>query len=309
MAILCRLHAAYGDDLINAIRSALPNEDVRAWPDVGNPDDIDICMIFRMSRGFLRPFGHLRLISSTGAGVDHFLLDPDLPRDVPLVRIIDADFAARMADYVLSWVLFHHREVAHFLAAQHQARWSYKPIRSANDVTVGVMGLGQMGRLTCGRLALLGYQVRAWSRTPQVLPDVTGFAGPDALTPFLEGTEILVNLLALTQQTRGILGRATFDRLPHGAVLISPARGGHLVEQDLLDALASGRLRAATIDAFPVEPLPAAHPFWHQSGLFVTPLCSSTASLEMIVAAFAENVRRLRANEPLLNRVDYARGY
>jgi len=299
MAILCRLHAAYGDDLINAIRSALPNEDVRAWPDVGNPDDIDICMIFRMSRGFLRPFGHLRLISSTGAGVDHFLLDPDLPRDVPLVRIIDADFAARMADYVLCWVLFHHREVAHFLAAQHQARWSYKPIRSANDVTVGVMGLGQMGRLTCERL----------SRTPQVLPGVTGFNGPDAFEPFLEGTEILVNLLALTQQTRGILCRATFDRLPHGAVLTSPARGGHLVEQDLLDALASGRLRAATIDAFPVEPLPPAHPFWHQSGSFVTPHCSSTASLATIVAAFAENVRRLRANEPLLNRVDYARGY
>jgi glyoxylate/hydroxypyruvate reductase A len=92
-------------------------------------------------------------------------------------------------------------------------------------------------------------------------------------------------------------------------VVISPDRGGHLVEQDLLDALASGRPRGATIDAFPVEPLPPTHPFWRPPWLFVTPHYSGTASLETIVAAFAENVRRLRAGEPLLDQVDFSRGY
>jgi glyoxylate/hydroxypyruvate reductase A len=309
MAILCRLHTAYGDDLINGIRRALPDEDIRGWPAVGDPDDIDICIVFRMSRGFLRPFRNLKLISSTGAGVDHFLLDPDLPRHVPLVRIIDADFAARMADYVLCWVLFHHREVAHFLAAQREARWAYKPMRSAHEVSVGVMGLGQMGRPTCERLAYLGYRVRAWSRARHSIPGVSGFAGPDEFGSFLAETEILVNLLALTAETRGILCSATFDRLPKGAVLISPARGGHLMEADLLAALDSGRLRAATIDAFPTEPLPEDHPFWRHPGLFVTPHCSSTASLATIVHSFAENVRRLRAGEALLNQVDLSRGY
>ena len=135
-------------------------------------------------------------------------------------------------------------------------------MRSAHEVSVGVMGLGQMGRLTRERLALLGYRVRAWSRTPHVVPGVTSFAGPDGFGPFLEGTEILVNLLALTQETQGTLGHATFARLPDRAVLISPARRGHLVAADLLESLASGRRLAATIDAFPVEPLPLQHPFW-----------------------------------------------
>jgi glyoxylate/hydroxypyruvate reductase A len=309
MAILCRLHTAYGTALIDGIRAALPSEDVREWPEHGNPDDIDICIVFRMEPGFLRPFRNLKLISATGAGFDHFLLDPDLPRHIPLVRIVDADFATRMADYVLCWVLFHHRDVAHFLAAQRAHRWDYKPMRSAHTVRVGVMGLGQMGTLTCERLAHLGYQVGAWSRTRHVIPGVTCHAGEAEFGAFLNKTEILVNLLPLTAQTAGILCRATFNGMPRGGVVISAARGGHLVEADLSEALDTGQLRAATIDAFPKEPLPAAHPFWDLPNLFITPHCSSTASLETIVTSFAENVRRFRSGHALLNRVDFAQGY
>lgn len=309
MTILARLHTAYGNDLIDGIRAALPNETVHEWPETGDPDAVDICIVFRMEPGFLRPFRNLKLISATGAGFDHFLLDPDLPRNIPLVRVVDADFAARMADYVLCWVLFHHRDVAHFLAAQSDHRWDYKPMRSAWEVRVGVMGLGQMGMLTCQRLSQLGYQVHAWSRTLHDLPGVTCHAGADGLGAFLENTEILVNLLPLTAGTRGILGRRTFDRLPSGAVLIHCARGGHLVEADLIAALDSGRLRAATLDAFPKEPLPADHPLWGRPNVYVTPHCSSTASLKTIVETFAENVRRFRAGRALLNPVDHAQGY
>ena len=309
MTILARLHTAYGNDLIDGIRAALPGETVHEWPETGDPQAVDICIVFRMEPGFLRPFPNLKLISATGAGFDHFLLDPELPRHVPLVRIVDDDFAARMADYVLCWVLFHHRDVAHFLAAQRDHRWDYKPMRSAHELRVGVMGLGQMGTLTCQRLAALGYPVHAWSRTLHDLPGVTCHAGMDGLDGFLDGTEILVNLLPLTAQTRGILGKSCFDRLPFGAVLIHCARGGHLVEADLLAALDSGQLRAATVDAFPKEPLPPDHPLWARPNVYVTPHCSSTASLETIVSTFAENVRRFRAGQPLLNQVDHTQGY
>jgi glyoxylate/hydroxypyruvate reductase A len=309
MAILCRLHEAYGTRLIEGIRASLPQEDVREWPDIGDPDDIDICIVFHMQPGFLKPFRNLGLISATGAGIDHYLLDPDLPRHVPLVRIVDADFAARMADYVLCWVLFHHREVAHCLASQRQHRWAYKTMRSAGEVRVGVMGLGQMGRLSCERLAAIGYAVRAWSRTRHAIDGVDCYAGEDEFGDFLGNTEILVNLLPLTPRTAGILGKRSFDRLPAQSVVISAAHGGHLVEADLLEALASERLRAATIDAFPIEPLPSDHPFWDHPKIYVTPHCSSTASLETTINSFAENVRRFRAGEGLLNRVDFAAGY
>lgn len=309
MAIMCWLHTAYGDKLIEGIRTTLPEEEIRSWPDIGREDEIEICMVFRMPPGFLKPFSNLKLISSTGAGIDHYLLDPDFPRHIPLVRVVDHDFAARMADYVLCWTLFHHRDVAHFLRSQQEHKWAYKVMRSARDVRVGVMGLGQMGRLTAERLAYLGYNVRAWARTRHAIEGVECFAGPEEFTGFLDGTEILVNLLPLTAQTKGILSKSTFDRMPHGSVLITAARGDHLVEADVLAALDTGKLRAATIDAFPVEPLPVEHPFWSHPNVFVTPHCSSTAALDTTVNTFAENVRRFRSGKPLLNLVNAAEGY
>jgi glyoxylate/hydroxypyruvate reductase A len=309
MAILCWLHTVYGDKLIKGIRAGLPDEEIREHPDVGNVEDVDICIVFRMPPGYLKPFKNLKMISTTGAGVDHYLLDPDLPRHIPMVRVIDTDFGARMADYVLSWVLFHHREIAHFQAAQRRHEWAYKPIRSASDMRVGIMGLGQMGGLTARRLASLGYTVSGWSRSRHAIDGVRCYAGPEELGEFLAGTEILVNLLPLTAETRNILSKSTYDRLPEGSILITAGRGGHLNEADTLAALESGRLRAATIDAFPKEPLPKEHVFWDHPKVFVTPHCSSTPSPETVVNSFVSNVRRFRAGEKLLNVVDFAKGY
>jgi glyoxylate/hydroxypyruvate reductase A len=309
MAILAWLHNAYGRDLIEGIRAALPGEDIREWPDAANPDEIDICIVFRMPHGFLKPFTNLKLMSATGAGVDHYLLDPEFPKGIRMVRIVDQDFASRMADYILTWTLFHHRDVAHFLAAQQRREWAYKIMRSAHDVRVGVMGLGQMGRLAAERLAGIGYDTVAWSRSPHEVPGVLCYAGREQFGAFLERTEILINLLPLTSTTRGILSAPTFARMPRGSVVISAGRGGHLAEADLLDALRSGQLRAATIDAFPVEPLLKQSPLWTMPNLYVTPHCSSTASLETIVGTFAENVRRFRAGDALLNEVDTVAGY
>ena len=310
MAILCWLHKVYGSALIAGIRAALPDEEVREWPEAGDPGDIEICMIHRKPPGFLKPFPNLRLLSSTGAGIDNYLLDrDDLRPGVRLVRIVDGDFAARMADYVLAWTLFHHREIARFLAAQRERRWTYRLMRSAREVRVGVMGLGQMGRLSAERLAAVGYDTAAWSRTARSVPGVECHAGREGFGPFLARTEILVNLLPLTDETRGILSSATFARMPPGGVVISAGRGGHLVVADIVQALDQGQLRAATVDAFPVEPLPQDSPLWDRPDFFVTPHSSSTASLDTIVGAFAENVRRFRAGRPLLHEVDIAAGY
>ncbi len=310
MAILCRLHRAYGDALIQGIRAALPEEEVREWPaETGDPDDIEICAVNRMEPGFLAPFRNLRLISATGAGIDHFIADPGFPRHIPLVRIVDPDFAARMADYVLCWVLFHHREVAAFLAAQREARWAYRLMRSAHEVAVGVMGLGQMGQVAAARLAAQGYRVLGWARGPRDIAGVRCFAGAEAFEAFLRETEILVNLLPLTPETRGILDARCFAAMRRGGVVISAGRGAHLVERDLLAALQAGQLRAATLDVFEREPLPQGHPFWSHPGVFVTPHVSTTATLRAIVEGFAENVRRFRRGEPLLNQADPVRGY
>jgi glyoxylate/hydroxypyruvate reductase A len=310
MAILCALNGVYNEDqLFKGIRAALPDEDIRQWPRTGDPDDIDICIVFRALPGFFKRFRNLRLISATGLGVDHYLLDTDLPRDVLIVRVVDAEVSARMAEYMLTWVFFHHRDVSHFLKSQSEHTWAYAPIKSSTEVCVGVMGLGQLGAATAQRLVYLSYQVRGWARTRHQIDGATCYAGAEEFASFLEKVDILINLLPLTESTRGILCQKTFSLLPRGAVVISAGRGGHLVEEDLIAALASKQLRAATIDAFPKEPLPPDHRLWDVPNLFITPHCSCAGRPETIVTSFVENVRRFRRGDPLRNLVSFTQGY
>ena len=181
--------------------------------------------------------------------------------------------------------------------------------RPAASRSVGVMGLGTLGSATAALLAGHGFRVRGWSRRRRALDGVTGFAGRDELGVFLSEAEILVCLLPLTIDTEGILGADLFAGLPRGARLINLARGRHLVETDLLDALATGRLAHATLDVFREEPLPAAHPFWRHPRITVTPHTASYSLPATGAEVVALNIRRVASGEPLLHRVDRARGY
>jgi glyoxylate/hydroxypyruvate reductase A len=174
------------------------------------------------------------------------------------------------------------------------------------------MGLGEMGGRIAAVLPTLGYAVNGWSRTPRTLPDLagySGYSGAEGLQPFLARTDVLVCLLPLTEATRGILAKPLFDALPHGAALVHCGRGEHLVEGDLLEAMASQQLRGAVLDVYAQEPLPAEHPFWITPGIVVTPHMATMASNDSVAAQIARNVAQLRAGAPLFNTVDVQRGY
>jgi len=138
---------------------------------------------------------------------------------------------------------------------------------------------------------------------------VRTFSGTEALDDFLSETDILVSLLPLTPSTVGLLDAARLGRLPKGAALILCSRGEHLVTEDMVALIRSGHLRGAVLDVFEQEPLPADHPLWREPGVLITPHMAAIASWEVIAQQVAENVRRLRRGEALLNVVDRARGY
>jgi glyoxylate/hydroxypyruvate reductase A len=209
----------------------------------------------------------------------------------------------------LTWVLFHHRDSAHYLAAQRAGSWQPRAMRDAAETTVGVLGLGQMGGLAADRLAALGFRTLGWVQRPQHRPGVEVMVGPDGLAALSREVDILVNLLPLTAATRGILSADMFRQLKPGAVLINVGRGPHLVEADLIPALDQGWLGAAVLDVFETEPLPAGHPFWADPRISITPHVSSSASAATVAAHFADAVRRERAGQPLLGLVDLDRGY
>lgn len=181
--------------------------------------------------------------------------------------------------------------------------------QAAQDRVVGIMGLGALGA-TCARtLVQFGFAVRGWSRTPKVIDGVDGFDGPGGLAPFLNATEILVCLLPLTPETTGIINAASLAALPDGACLINVARGAHVVDADLLAALATGKLAAATLDVFTQEPLPADHPYWRHPKVTVVPHCSALTQPKTAVRTLVANLRGHLGGGALQNVVDLARGY
>ena len=214
-----------------------------------------------------------------------------------------------MKEYVLMRVLHYHRDMPSYEQQQRAAQWRQLPPRETRERRVGVMGVGQIGG-TCARaLAGLGFEVRGFALRVREIPGVEVFAGPERLRQFLSDIEILICLLPLTAATRGILNAAHFALLTRGAWLIHLARGAHLVEADLLQALESGQLAGATLDVFATEPLPSEHPFWRDPRITITPHAAALTRPETAVACLALNIARERAGEPLLDLVDRPAGY
>lgn len=286
----------------------LPDLDFRLWPDMGDPAEITMALVWLPPPGLLAGLPNLKAVFSLGAGVDAMLRDPGLP-DLPLCRMVDPSLTTSMSEFVLTLVLRYHRNLDLYERQQRERVWKLELPRPADATKVGIMGLGVLGADAAGALVRNDFDVRGWSRTPRRLEGVTTFAGRDRLDAFLGELDILVNLLPLTADTENILDRRLFAALPRGARLINVARGRHLVEQDLLAALEEGQVAHATLDVFATEPLPGEHPFWDHPRITVLPHTASyslpRSGAEMVV----ENIRRLRDGRPLEHVVDRARGY
>jgi glyoxylate/hydroxypyruvate reductase A len=297
------------DSWVKHLRAQDPGLDLRVWPEAGRPQDVEFILCWKHPLGELRRYENLRCIASLGFGVDHILRDPDLPPGVPVIRIVDPGMVAAMSEYVLTAVLTHTRQFELFRRDQDQKKWKPRLPKPSVEVRVGIMGLGHLGSDAARKLSLMGFAVSGWSRTPRQLENVAGFHGDAGFAEFMSRADILICLLPLTPATRGILNRKTLAMLPAGAYVINAARGDHLVEEDLLEALEIGHLSGACLDVFRREPLPADHPFWGHPRISVTPHIASLTYPRAVAPQLVESYRRIRAGLPPLNIVDITAGY
>jgi glyoxylate/hydroxypyruvate reductase len=295
-------------------RAAAPGRDIRLWPDrVGDAADITYAAAWLPPPGAFARFTNLRAIFSLGAGVDALLRDGALPQ-VPIVRVVDPGLMRRMTEYVTLHVLMHHRRQRLYDAQQRQRLWYEHPQPIAQEVRVGIMGLGVLGRDAAEVLMRLGFQVAGWSRTPRALPGIECFHGAAGLEAFLARTEILVCLLPHTPETDGILNLALLRGLKRdgalgGAFLINAGRGRLQVDADIIRALDEGALAGATLDVFPTEPLPTASPLWTHPNVTITPHNSAASVPEEVVDYIVKQIDRFEAGKPLENLIDRASGY
>src|SRR4051794_12178452 len=278
-----------------------------------DPAEVRYAAVWKPRPGELAAFPNLKVIFNLGAGVDALIADASLP-DLPLVRVAVDDLTNRMTEYVGLHVLAHHRQERYLRDSQRAKRWAPKYQWPASAVSVGIMGLGQLGADAAAALKMLGFDVAGWSRSAKQLPGIACFHGEDGLAPFLRRTHILVCLLPLTKETRHILNRKLLSLLdrsgPLGApVLINAGRGGLQNEAELLDCLNDGTLGAATLDVFETEPLPQDSPFWTHPNVTLTPHNAADTDPDAISRYVAEQIARYEAGEPLHNVVDIAQGY
>jgi glyoxylate/hydroxypyruvate reductase len=286
-----------------------PGLDIRIWPAIGDPREIDYALVWRPPSGLLASLPNLKLILSLGAGIDHIFGDPRLPRHLPIVRLVDPYLSDAMSEYVALQVLRLHRHDLDYQDQQRAGIWRELPQKNAGERPVGILGFGEIGQHAARKLAALGFPVSGWTRSERKIAGFATYAGGAGLQQMLAATEILVCLLPATPQTEGILCARTFAALPRGAGLVNAGRGRHLVEEDLIPALDSGQLYAAALDVFREEPLPPEHPFWHHPRILVTPHIAGITNPFTAAPIILDNIRRYEAGLPLLNQLDPAQGY
>lgn len=291
------------------LAAALPRDRFVVWPAVGDPAQVDIALVAKPPQGALAEFPRLKLVQSLWMGVDGLLADSTLPRSTPIARLVDPGMVAAMSETVLASVLDWHRYRYRYRAQQARQEWKPLPQYMAADRTVGLLGLGELGQDAAAKLCALGFNVCGWSRRPKHIEGIACFHGEGGLTEMLSRSGALVCLLPLTAETRGILNAGTLARLPEGACVINVARGAHLVDNDLLAALESGRLDHAYLDVFDTEPLPASHPFWKHPSITVTPHVAALTEPRTSLAKVVANVERVRRGERPEALVDVAAGY
>ncbi len=287
-----------------------PTLDIRLFPDAGDPADIEAAVVWTAhDMAELRRYPNLKLIVSMGAGVDHLFRPPGPPPGVPVARLVDVLLTSAMSEWVLLNVLRFHRQDAEYRAQQAARIWEELDAPITSETGIGILGQGELGTDAARKLRMLGFPVMSWTRRPKQTDGVENFTGAGGMLAMAAKSRMLVCLLPLTPDTRGVIDARLLNALPRGAFLLNPARGGHVVDADLLAALESDHIAGAALDVFEPEPLPSDHAYWAHPKVVMTPHAASITIPESVAPQVVENIHRARAGRPFINLVDFAAGY
>ena len=271
--------------------------------------DADVALVWAPPPHAFDNMPNLRGIVLQGQGVDHMMNDATVPRDIPLVRLVDPDMSNALSHWAILNALDFWRDGAHYRAAQQRGEWAPVPQRSMQGATVGILGVGAIGSVIAQRFAELGFAVRGWARTDKAIEGVSVYAGSDQLSAFADGLDISVSVLPLTPETRGIMNADYFAKLADGAIVINGGRGPQIIDEDLLAALDSGKIGGAALDVFAVEPLPADHRYWTHPQVRLWPHVAAQTNPETAAQQVSAAFQAMMEGREPANRVEWARGY
>ena len=294
------------------LEKRLPEARIRLWQ-AGDNDPADYALVWHPPVEMLTG-RELKGVFALGAGVDSILgqlkAHPEmLPMHIPLFRLEDTGMGLQMQEYAVSQVLHWFRRFDDYQALKQQARWESLEDYDRDDFSVGILGAGVLGAKVAESLKAWGFPVNCWSRSRKAWPGVTSYAGGDELADFLRHSRVLINLLPNTAETAGMINASLLERLPDNSYVLNLARGVHVVEADLLAALDSGKVKAAMLDVFSKEPLPADNPLWAHPRVAITPHVAAVTRPAEAVDYIARTIQQIEAGNQASGQVDRIRGY
>lgn len=297
------------DPWIAAIKREDPSVEVVSYEDIKDNTFVEFAMAWNHPHGIFTKYPAVKTIMALGAGVDHLIDDPLLPENINIARIVDHRLSQDMYEFALAAIMNRLRQLTSYRENQREKIWKRKRYMRISDVTIGVMGTGVIGNHLALQLHGAGFKVGGWGRTPGEKVPYKKYHGNQQLDNFLGESNILICLLPLTSSTKGILNKTNLQVLPEGSWVINLGRGGHVVDNDLIDMIDSGHIDGANLDVFSKEPLPADHPYWSHPKIYITPHIASLPDPESVAPQIIENYRRTIENKPLLNSVERKREY
>lgn len=292
-----------------ALKEKLPNTTIEVYPNIKDKEVVDFVICWKPTKNVFEQFPNIKVIQSVGAAVDHITSTQTINNNSTITRIVDERLSNDMWEFLLAIVLSELKNTRTYLKQQAQNAWKQQDYRTINDMTISILGLGKIGGYVAEKFAQIGFKVKGWSNSKKQISKVTSYHGENEFDSFLNNSNFLINLLPLTDQTKGILNKKTFQKLPKDSFLINVGRGEHLVEDDLINSLDNSKLSGAFLDVFLKEPLPKEHPFWKHAKIQITPHVASLTNVATSIEQITENYNRFLKKEKLLNVVSLKKGY
>ncbi|QSS96484.1 2-hydroxyacid dehydrogenase [Psychroflexus sp. ALD_RP9] len=293
---------------VKAFKNKNPNLDIQVYPDIKDINSVNFAISWQHEHGVFSQFPNLKVIASMGAGVHHILRDKTIPKSIKVTRIVDDNLTKDMADFVLLNCLYGIRNLKFHAQNQLDKHWEIKAYRQPEDIKVGIMGFGVLGKAAAKKLKLNGFMVNSLSKSRKKIEGIKSYI-ENELDQFLAESQILVCLLPITEDTKAILNHDNLKKLPQNAQVINVARSQHLVEDDLIQLLDDGHLSLACLDVFQTEPLPKDSRLWSHPKVSVTPHVASMTDPDSVVNQILDNFNRMKNNESLKNEVDREKAY
>ena len=282
----------------NGLQKAMPEMDIKVYPDDGDVNEVEFAVVWKHPRGILKKYPNLKAILSLGAGVDHIISDPDLPEGLPIIRLVDKKLTHEMCLHALHWVLHFHSDQYLYRSQQLKRQWIQQSSIQTEDRTIGIMGLGNIGRSIGELLVTQSFNVIGWGANQKSsLTDIKYYYGQDQLSDFLVRTNILINVLPLTSDTTNIITKKELSLLPKNSFIINIGRGGIINEEDLLTLLNDRHIKAAALDVFTQEPLPENNSLWDHPSVYITPHIAGQSNPNSAGQTISENIHRIQKGE------------